>query len=397
MLKNILNSVIDVPKLEYNLARFSLFRTLNREDNQEKKGNVSIIFRLHYENRQRNLDLSFEENAIISIYPEIHEEIINDQLIYHQQYPDLKYRFSKLLDYHLKLDPKYLARAVFVVHAYRLLEKPSLLNEINVRKASVLGWCHKLHDASILLDDDIADASDTRYNKPTWYTLPDVGVNKAILDAAFLKAGANFLILNYLSSHPQCINIQKSLLKSYSITNVAQVFEIQQFKMEEIEKYQNFVKFYQFNLPLISSALYLANIDDKNIHAAADEICIEIAKFQKIQDDVTCVFRPISDTQKSCTDVSEGRPSWLAMEAYKRGDEGQRKVLEKHYGVNNKESVANVYKVFRQLKLKEAYDEFKEDFYEGMHFKIHNKLPKSLPIKLFMDLLDSAMSDRFMV
>lgn len=380
-----------MPKSEFNLARFSSFRTLNQKENQQQKENV----RPNYENRQRNLDLAFETNAILSTYPEIHEELINEQLIYHQNYPDLKLRFSKLLDHHLKLDPKYLARAIFMVHAYRLLEKPSVLNQSNLKKAYVLGWCHKMHDASLLLDDDIADAADTRYNKPTWHTLPDVGVNQAILDAAFLETGANILILNHLSSHPQCINILKSILKSFSITNVAQIFELQQFKMEEVEKYQNFIKFYHYNLPLIKSALYLANIDDESIHAIAEEICLEIAVFHKIHDDVTCVFSPFSDIQKSCTDISEGRPTWLAVEAYKRGNQEQRKILENHYGVNNKASVAEVYKVFTQLKLKEAYDELKEDFYEDMHFKIHNKLPKCIPPKLFIDLLDFVVNDRF--
>ncbi|XP_072381654.1 farnesyl pyrophosphate synthase-like [Diabrotica undecimpunctata] len=395
MFKNILKGVNNVsfgPK--YNFAKLSLFRRLNQEEKlQEQNGNT----RSNFENRQRHLDLSFEENALLSVYPDIHEEILKEQLIYHKKYPDLKQRFSKLLDYNLKLDSKYLARAIFFVHAYRILEKSSLLNEANLRKACVLGWCHKLIDSSIVVDDDIADASDTRYNKPTWYTLPDVGVNKAILDAAFLESGANFLIINHLSSHPQCFNIQKTILKTYSTTNVAQVLEIGQHKLEELEKYQDFVKFYFFTLPLISSALYLANIDDKDAHASAEEMCIEIARFQKIEDDVTCVFSPISDIQKACTDISEGRASWLAIEAYKRGSENQRKILEQHYGVNDKESVANVYKVFKELKLKEAYDDFKGAFYEDLYFKIHNKLPKTLPPKLFIDLLDFAMSGKYRV
>ncbi|XP_050501925.1 farnesyl pyrophosphate synthase-like isoform X2 [Diabrotica virgifera virgifera] len=386
---NILKGLIINPvKQAVGVYRFSL-RSLQIDVKDKNPPN--------FKNRQRNLDFSFEEKALLSVYPDIREEILREQLLYHKKYPDLHDRFSKLLDYNLKIDPKYLARAIFFVHAYRILEKPSLFTQENLRKACVLGWCHKLIDSSIVVDDDIADASETRYNKPTWYTLPDVGVNKAILDAAFLESGANFLIINHLSYHPQCFNIQKSILKTYSTTNVAQVLEIGQHRVEELEKYQDFVKFYFFTLPLISSALYLANIVDKDAHACAEEICTKIAKFQKIEDDVTCVFSPISDIQKACTDISEGRATWLAIEAYKRGSENQRKVLEQHYGVNNKESVANVYKIFKVLKLKEAYDDFKEVFYEDLYFKIHNKLPKTLPPKLFIDLLDFAMSGKYRV
>ncbi|XP_056646642.1 farnesyl pyrophosphate synthase-like [Diorhabda sublineata] len=269
------------------------------------------------------------------------------------------------------INPRFLSRAIFTVHAYRLLEKPSLLTLDNIRKACILGWCHRMIDISIIIDDDIADDSKIRYNKPTWHQLDEVGINNAILDAAFIESAAHFLIINHFSNHPQYVNIHRELLGSYAHTNVAQLHEIKK-------------------------PLYLANIVDTDAHAASKQICLDMARFQKIDDDVKGIMTPFSEKLKECTDISEGRTSWLAIEAYKRSNEAQRKILRDHYGKNNQNSVDKVYNLFEELRLVEVYENLREEFYEKTYSKIY-ELPKMLPPQLYIDLLNYIMSGNYLV
>lgn len=99
-------------------------------------------------------------------------------------------------------------------------------------------------------------------------------------------------------------------------------------------------------------------------------------------------------TEKDCTDAAEGKPTWLAAQAYKIGTEAHKKILEKHYGVNNKKSLMEIYKIYDELNLKEKFEQYKETFYNETYKKIE-KLPKELPGQLFLDILDYAMIGGF--
>ncbi|XP_056646630.1 farnesyl pyrophosphate synthase-like [Diorhabda sublineata] len=298
----------------------------------KRYSHTTSITGTRYRNRPQTVDVSLEKTELFKVFPEINEEILDEQLIYLDEYPDYRKRYTKLMYYNTHdINPRFLSRAIFTVHAYRLLEKPSLLTLDNIRKACILGWCHRMIDISIIIDDDIADDSKIRYNKPTWHQLDEVGINNAILDAAFIESAAHFLIINHFSNHSQYVNIQRELLSSYAHTNVAQLHEIKKRKIEDLEKCQNFAKFIIMTQPVVASALYLANIVDTDAHAASKQICLDIARFQKIDDDVKGIMTPFSERLKECTDISEGRTSWLAIEAYKRSNEAQRKILRDHY------------------------------------------------------------------
>ncbi|CAH1104917.1 unnamed protein product [Psylliodes chrysocephalus] len=358
------------------------------------KTNVIPNDKSAFANRRRNFDLSSEYRQLLSVFPSIVEEVIEEQLFYHKNFPELKERYAKLLNYTCVLDDKYLSTGVSFLHAYKSFQKPNLLTEENLKKACILAWCLRLLETSVIMDDDIIDNSKLRYNKPTWYNLPDVGIKKAICDASFLETSVSYLLLNHFSSHPQYFNIQKELLRSYAPTMIAECMDLSKYKPNEFEKYQNVVRIYFFTVPFVLCAMYLVNIDNPQLHTIARKILIDIAIYLASEDDFDGVYG--IKTQKDCTDVAEGKPTWLAIQAYKIGTESHRKILDKHYGVDDNKSVMETYKIYDELNLKEKFEQYKEDFYNDTYKKIE-QLPKELPGQIFLDILDFAVMGGFRV
>ncbi|CAG9830971.1 unnamed protein product [Diabrotica balteata] len=348
---------------------------------------------MKFQTKCKPVDLSFETNLMYEAFPSICEEILDEQLIYHGAYPDLREKYSHMLHYNVNLDqPRYIGKAIFSVYAYRMLEKPSLLTEENMKKACIVGWCQRMVDATLIMDDDIADFSDLRYNKPAWHSIKGVGPGKAILDAAFVESAIWYLLINNLRSHPFFADILKQMLMSYAVTNISQRLELTKYNIKDLEKYTYSWKGFAFTFPILRTSLYLANIDDTDAHNFSNQFLVEMAHFLKIEDDFNGVFNPNSDIEKSCTDISEGRPSWLAVQAYQRGNSTQKRILEEHYGKVNKESVRKCYELFKELKLDEVFAKYREDFYNRTYLDIHNNLPKMLPKELYFNFLNFCMT-----
>nr|ALL35416.1 terpene synthase [Psylliodes chrysocephala] len=343
-------------------------------------------------NRCQKFDFSLESEQIYSVFPSILEEVIDEQLYYHQHLSELKERYTKLMNYTCYADDKFMGSSIMHMHAYKSLEKASLLNEENIKMASILAWCIRMLVTSMIIDDDIMDNSILRYNKPTWLNLSDIGINNAICDASFVETSAFYLLTNHFSCHPQYVNIQREMLRNYSTSMVSICMDNRQYKVHEFEKYQNYVKGYPCTVPPVLTAMYLANIDDQRLHTCARELLMDIGIYLKIEDDYEGVYG--INTQKDCTDVAEGRATWLAVEAYKRGNTAQKKIIEQNYGRDNIESIMSIYKIYDELNLKEKFEYYKEDFYNDI-FKRIQELPKELPQQLFVDVLDFAAMGKF--
>lgn len=128
------------------------------------------------------------------------------------------------------------------------------------------------------------------------------------------------------------------------------------FKNYNEDQYNSIVKwktaFYSFCLP-IQSALYLASIDNTDVHEKCKEILIEMGVFFQIQvrnkltiksyengkksqnyyykflqDDFLDCYGDPKVTGKVGTDIEESKCSWLVIQALKRVNAEQRLILE---------------------------------------------------------------------
>nr|ALL35424.1 terpene synthase [Phyllotreta armoraciae] len=343
----------------------------------------------NYVNRSKHIDLSVESTYLKLTLPAVMDEILEEQLVYHKHYQELKERYRNLLNHTLNLEDLYLSVPLFLIRSYREFEKPALQTDENLKRAAILAWSLKLAEASMIVDDDVIDKSKVRYLRPTWYKKPDVGVEGAICDSSFLLSGGLFLLLNHFRKHLQFSNILKEYYVNYSTCMLALCIDSKKYKVQELKL--DFAKAYPITVINVICAMYLSNIVDPVIHATAKEFLKDLAKYVQIEDDVKCVFN--THSEKDCTDVAQGKSSWLAIQAYERGSREQRFVLENHYGKSDNESQIRIYQLYKDLRLDDHFEKFREDFYESMIEKIQT-FPQQLPKQLFFDLLDYGLLSR---
>nr|ALL35420.1 terpene synthase [Phyllotreta striolata] len=367
-----------IPKVSGNFGTL-LQRSFNRAFSCEIEANEPFV------------DLFSEEEHLKSMLPAVKEEIIEEHLVLHKDNKEIRNRCEKLIDYNINTESKFLTFPLIFLRTYKLLEKPALLNDENLKKACILAWCHRLIHASVIISDDIVDDSEMRYNKTTWCKLPDVGKEDAITDAAFLLTGAIFLLQNHLRHHPHNFILQKHFLRGYAFINVSYMMDNRKHHINELEKYQVHTKLYFSNL--FSTAMYLANVENDYWQKVSDEICNDISQYLKVEDDVIDLYDSKGKIRK-CTDISLGRPSWFLMEAYKRANAGQRKILEENFHKNNEESVEKLYSIFQELELLEVYRKFTDNFYAQEISKIREKIPKSIMQDILINLVNLAVNHK---
>ncbi|CAG9853642.1 unnamed protein product [Phyllotreta striolata] len=125
-------------------------------------------------NNRLLVDMSVEEGPLRLVFPAIREEIIEEHLVLKDN-SELRDRCEKLIDYNANVETPFLPASLLFLHTYKLLEKPSLLNDENLKKAYILAWCHKLDDVLDLYDlkGNILKTScnDISLGRPTWLSM----------------------------------------------------------------------------------------------------------------------------------------------------------------------------------------------------------------------------------
>ncbi|XP_072401324.1 farnesyl pyrophosphate synthase-like [Diabrotica undecimpunctata] len=337
------------------------------------------------------IDFKEEETILKKLVPQIREDVTNESLIYHTNMPKIKRQFQKLFDdavENLKL--KYLASPLTTINAYKHFKRD--YTEEELMKAGILGWCFKLQDIAMIIIDDILDESVTRYNKPVLYR--KVGIKQAITDSIYFETSANFLLLKHFSEHKYFAKIQKELICNLGPTTISQRKELTKYNLEDFEVYESLVKSFPFLIHGVSSAMYLANIQDPELHSIVKKFCMDICIFGKRYDDFTALVEPTTPLEKDNTDIAASRITWMAVQVSKLATPQQKKTFMEHYGSSDPKSISIIFDIYQELNLVEYFDIYREKFYDDMHTRIHN-LPHQLPKQFFYDILDYAVINCF--
>ena len=83
-------------------------------------------------------------------------------------------------------------------------------------------------------------------------------------------------------------------------------------------------------------------------------------------------------------DIEEAKCGWLVVQALKRVNNEQLKLLKENYGKEDPNSVAIVKKIYREIDLTSVYNEYEENSYKQLVSAINNTqyLPKQVYLKL---------------
>jgi farnesyl-diphosphate farnesyltransferase len=245
--------------------------------------------------------------------------------------------------------------------------------------AIVLGWCIEILQALFLVADDIMDGSSLRRGKPCWYKLPEVQLD-AINDTLILESWIYFLLKKHFSTSKQFSHIYTALMELYQEvslqTQLGQMLDLtgqpQGRKDPEIlnrfteQQYTQIVlyktAFYSFYLP-IASGMLLAGYTSPEQHNIAKKICMELGEKFQIEDDYLDCYGLPEMIGKDGTDIKDHKCTWLVMQALKKMNKEQRKVLEACYGKEDEKCVARVKQLYEELGVKQLYEKQEEDSY----------------------------------
>ena len=306
--------------------------------------------------------------------------------------------YSKCFDYIVPYGKRFRARAV--VHTFSTLTPDATLDDMI--RAHAVGWSVELLQASFLIADDIEDKSVMRRGKPSWHTLPEVQL-MAVNDLQQLHVSAYRLIDRFMKGHPAHLNILMLMTETGRQATLGQTMDLMTFpptsdrvnfdllKMDRLKTIAELkTSVYAFCHP-VRHGLYLAGIDDHQLHMDVEEMLMPLGVFYQIQDDFIDVFEKSDVSGKKGTDIQDGKCTWLIIKALEKANDEQKEILKSNYGVHSDSSENRVKEVFESLKIREEYAAYEANEYSSLKKNIaafSEKYP-SVPSVIFDSYLES--------
>jgi farnesyl diphosphate synthase len=270
-----------------------------------------------------------------------------------------------------------LNRGVTVLAVHRTLTQANSkrdLTDLEVAKASVLGWAIEFLQAFFLVADDVMDASKTRRGQPCWYQLPHVK-NIAINDSFLLESYVFTMLKKHFGKEGFYLQLLELFLKVIQQTEFGQLLDLTSqdeavvdLNRFTLERYRKIVKyktaFYTFYLPVAIGMITSGVEEGTEEYDLAQEICCQMGEYFQVQDDYLDCFGDPEVIGKVGTDIQDNKCSWLVVQALDRVTKEQRKVLEENYGQWDDEKVKNVKAVYNELELVKVFEDYEEQSYK---------------------------------
>ena len=288
-----------------------------------------------------------------------------------------------------------LNRGLAVVDGMRALAGENTVPDDLMFKAQVVGWCIEWLQAAFLIWDDIMDESVTRRGQPCWYKQPDVKMN-AINDGLVLECQIYAMLKRHCKSLPCYADLLDLFHEVTHQTASGQLIDLITAPIGEVdlskyteEAYMRIVTyktaFYTFYLPA-AAAMHLSGVTDPAAFAKANEICIKLGQFFQIQDDYLDCYGDPEVIGKIGTDIQDNKCGWLVVQALKRCDDSQRKIIEENYGKKDAECEKRVKELYVALETESVYKKYEEESYAELRAIIESK-DNTLPPELFGAML----------
>ncbi|XP_063929821.1 farnesyl pyrophosphate synthase-like [Zophobas morio] len=131
--------------------------------------------------------------------------------------------------------------------------------------------------------------------------------------------------------------------------------QLQLFTMDRFKRIAEYkTGFYIFYLP-IALAMYMANIYDLELHRKSEDLSKDLTFLYQVQNDFLDCYGNPEKSGKRGTDIEEGKCTWLAVMAMKKGNHSQIETMKQCYGSKDPEAITTVLNLFEELNLKDIY------------------------------------------
>ena len=237
-------------------------------------------------------------------------------------------------------------------------------------EAYTFAWRAEVFQAFLLIEDDIMDGSEQRRGAAAWWKV--VGMPRALNDGLTLHVLSHRLASR--GARPDVRERVRHLLDRVAYLtalgqNADACLEKRQVDEYDMGAYSRMAKlktaYYSFYEPVAVGILLARHPDEASLLRGAREVAMRMGEYYQRKDDFKDCF---DERGKKGMDISDGKCTWLIVEAMRLGDEGQRETLRSHYGRGGNEeggaeegsgeAEEEVKRVYRDLELDVRFREW---------------------------------------
>ncbi|KAK4872379.1 hypothetical protein RN001_014408 [Aquatica leii] len=312
------------------------------------------------------------EEEIHQAFTSIYRQIVKDCFPrnWDDELTDVITRFDKLCN-HAEAN-RTLYASPTLINAYRVLADKSQLTSKNMELTYILAWCFELGLLSLCLLDDFLDEEKIRWRKPTWHTLPNIGVT-VVADIKLVHDAAWILLKKHFKNHPSYAALSNLLTDCIVKTCYGQTIDsnaVSDFKDKRdvnvisMNTYESLVKYKAgycvFKHPTLA-AMYLDNNIDYNTIKTFEKSLDKFTIQTQASNDMLDCYGNYNTFCRIGKDIENGKCTWLSATAVKHASQNQLELFLKNYGkkeVQCQEIVKNIYK---EIGIIDKYKKFKSD------------------------------------
>lgn len=334
----------------------------------------------------------------LCLYPMLRDEILHHLKEEQELNTEAVDWCRTMMDYNVPGGKLNRGTTVLAVVAAFGLDSP-----VQQARAAVLGWTIEFLQAFFLVADDVMDDSVTRRGQPCWYKQPHVA-NIAINDAFLLESFCFTILKQHFGDNNNSMVYHMLVDLILSVTQKTEVGQLLDLTSQKAtvdktakidlkrftwDRYRMIVKyktaFYSFYLPIAMGIILSAynNDDDSNSNnsqqqqqptrqelddalATARRICCRMGEYFQIQDDYLDCFGDPAVIGKVGTDIQENKCSWMVVQALGKANAQQTQIIQDNYGIWDPAKVDKVKKLYQELKLKDVFEQYEEESYQGI-------------------------------
>uniref|UniRef100_A0A1I8PXF3 Farnesyl pyrophosphate synthase n=1 Tax=Stomoxys calcitrans TaxID=35570 RepID=A0A1I8PXF3_STOCA len=330
-----------------------------------------------------------DENHVKMIAEYIYEA--RDDIVGKNNLSELADRLTKTLEYNL-FHGELIALKI-LLPSYKELSNQTVLKGEQLKSVHILGWCVELLTVTFIVNDDIMDNSITRYNRPCWYRLQNIGMS-AVNDCIILENFSYHLLAKHFRHTDIYVELMRMFHEVVLTTSCGQcldmlggqksvtTFTMAAYRNVTDTKTSPCVFFLPFAL-----AMHLAGVSNPLAFQEIKSISLDLGYYHQVQNDFLDSFGHPEDRGKIGTDIQENKFSWLAIQCMMRASQEQKQVMEECYGQNDPAKVQRVKELYKDLKLVEVYETFEKESIQNIESQLQ-KATQGVPRRAVLEVLN---------
>ncbi|XP_075150433.1 uncharacterized protein LOC142224537 [Haematobia irritans] len=315
-----------------------------------------------------------------------------DDIIKKYNLYEISDRLTKALNYN-QLNRDLLGHKI-LIPTYKDLTQKEHLNGEELNSIHSLGWCVELIFMTFVINDDILDNSSTRFGRPCWHKVQNIGMN-ALNDSLIFENLMYYLLRKQFGKSVYYLQLLEDFHEVMLITSCGQCLDttssLKSVRSFTMETYRNVTTtkaaYCAFYLPFVL-AMHLAGIKNPEAFQQVKSISLELGFLVQAQNDLLDCFGKPEVTGKIGTDIQENKCSWLAVECMQRASEEQKLIMEECYGKNDPKMVQCVKDLYNSLDLVKVYADLENDSMEKIRMDLENAT-SGVPRKAIIQILDA--------